>query len=72
MSKAKEIANGFGNLLKSKVGLSEEGVESLASARQSICSECEHGKNRTRCAKCGCVLAAKTRSIHSSCPINLW
>mgnify|MGYP000725124560 CR=1 FL=1 len=72
MSKAKEIANGFSNLLKKKVGLDDKGIEDLATARQTICQECEHGKNRTRCAKCGCILAAKTRSVHSSCPINLW
>lgn len=72
MSKAKEIASGFGNLLKNTFKLSDAKVEEVATARAAVCQACEFGKDRTRCGKCGCVLAAKVRSMNSSCPINLW
>jgi hypothetical protein len=43
-------------------------VEKVAKARLGICSGCEH--SGITCAKCGCVLEAKIRSMKSKCPIN--
>jgi hypothetical protein len=41
-------------------------------ARMDICNVCPFKTADGRCAKCGCVLAAKTRVKKSSCPINRW
>ncbi len=71
MFNAKEIANGFGNLLKNTIGLSSDKEKELFSARKAICDNCEHGQS-VKCGKCGCIIAAKTKSIHSACPIDLW
>ena len=71
MFNAKEIAEGFGNLIKDKMGLSTEAQKELFAARKAICDSCEHGQG-TRCNLCGCVIAAKTKSLGSSCPDKLW
>lgn len=71
-NKAKEIANGYGNLLKSKLGLSSEEDEKVFSARRKICDACEHKSALDRCLKCGCPLSAKTRSLITNCPEGNW
>lgn len=71
MYKAKEISNGYKNLLRSKFGLTSEKEEKLFEARRTICNNCEHGQTM-RCKLCGCPIAAKTKSIESKCPDNLW
>lgn len=71
MFNPKEIANGFGNLIKNKMGLSKPEEKKLFAARKAICDACPHGQ-RARCNLCGCVIAAKTKSINSSCPDKLW
>lgn len=40
--------------------------------RYSICEECPHLKATKRCDKCGCFMAAKTKLLHATCPINKW
>jgi uncharacterized protein with PIN domain len=72
MSKAKEIADGYKNLLKSKLGLSSEEEEKVFKARREICDACSFKSAMDRCLKCGCPLAAKTRSLISECPEKLW
>jgi len=72
LSKAEEIAQGYKNLVKSKLGLSSEEDEKIFNARREICDECEFKSAMDRCLKCGCPLAAKTRSLISECPIELW
>jgi len=71
MSKAKEIANGFGNLLRDKIGLTSEEERKLFNSRLEICNNCEHGQG-ARCKLCGCFITAKTKSINSECPDELW
>lgn len=71
-NKAKEIANGYGNLLKSKLGLSSEEDEKVFSARREICNACDHRSALDRCLKCGCPLSAKTRSLITNCPEGNW
>lgn len=45
----------------------------LSEKRMKICRECEfYRKYINQCAKCGCVLFAKTRFSQSSCPIGKW
>lgn len=70
--KAKEIAQGYKNLLKSKLGLSSEEDEKIFNARRKVCDSCEFKSKIDTCLKCHCPLAAKTRSYVSSCPENLW
>lgn len=74
MSKVNEIIEGWSNLAFKK-----ENVELLAKERLKICMCCkEHSKFHSsirlddHCTKCGCTLAAKTRSPESECPIGLW
>jgi len=74
MSKAKEILEGWTNVVMKK-----EHVERIALARMNICNTCEHNSEKhdtvrpdVHCVKCGCTLAAKTRSPDSECPIGKW
>ena len=72
IDKAKEIAEGYTNLVKSKLGLSSAQDEKVFKARREICDECQFKSAMDRCLKCGCPLAAKTRSLISKCPEKLW
>lgn len=74
MSKATEIASGYKNLLKDKLGLSSPQQEKLFVVRREICNACDHITALDRCGKCGCPLAAKTRSLDpdNKCPEGLW
>jgi len=46
--------------------------ETLTQRRMSICNECEYKTKFGTCAKCGCILALKTRFEYFSCPIGKW
>jgi ribosomal protein S27E len=57
----------------------ESFVEKVAFRRMAICKTCEHISTNhstirpdVHCTICSCTLAAKTRSLHSACPINKW
>ena len=70
--KAKEIADGYKNLIKSKLGLSSEEDEKIFQSRREICDACDRKSALDRCLECGCPLAAKTKSLTSECPLDLW
>lgn len=72
MSKFDEIVNGYKNLVKSKLGLSDDKDEEIFTARRTICNACSEKTALDRCALCGCPLAAKTRSLISNCPNKKW
>ena len=72
MSKAKEIAEGYTNLVKSKLGLSSAQDEKVFKARREICNACKFKSAMDRCLKCGCPLGAKTRSLITKCPEGNW
>ena len=40
-------------------------------SRIAICVSCEHYK-ASRCMKCGCFVALKTKFEFAKCPINKW
>ena len=41
--------------------------------RMNICRECpEFIKITNQCKKCGCVMKAKTKLLHASCPLGKW
>ena len=71
--KPKAILDGFANLAKEKLNVADPAIEELSAKRMSICEQCEHIRRTTnRCGECGCILAAKTRTEHSQCPIGKW
>tara|TARA_R110000796_G_scaffold181330_1_gene297857 strand:- start:19737 stop:19964 length:228 start_codon:yes stop_codon:yes gene_type:complete len=72
LNKAEEIAEGYTNLVKSKLGLSSAQDEKVFKARREICDACQFKSAMDRCLKCSCPLAAKTRSFKSKCPMKLW
>ena len=73
MKQAKEIYEGFTNLIKSKINLSPKELQELHIKRYTICRKCpERNTVRDTCKKCGCYLPAKTRSESSSCPLGHW
>jgi hypothetical protein len=66
-----EIIEGFGNLGRKKFGKPNPEVEKEAARRKAICDICQP-KNKIRCEACGCLLAAKVRSMKSTCPKKKW
>lgn len=71
-TKAEKIANGYKNLLKSKLGLSSLLDKAIFDSRKNICEACAFKSALNRCLKCGCPLAAKQKSLIDQCPIGLW
>tara|TARA_R110002050_G_scaffold319_4_gene2026 strand:- start:354 stop:596 length:243 start_codon:yes stop_codon:yes gene_type:complete len=71
-SQAAQIADGFKNLFKSKLGLSSELDEAVFEARREICNSCAEKTDMDNCGLCGCPLATKTRSLITECPAKLW
>ena len=72
MSKFDEIVDGLKNLVKSKLGLSDEKDEEVFKARRTICNACPKKTALDRCSLCGCPLASKTRSLIANCPDKKW
>jgi len=72
MSKLDDIANGYGNLAKDKLGLLTKKQSKLFSNRMAICQACEFKTELGRCRKCGCVLTAKTKCEDCKCPADKW
>ena len=71
-----EIARGFINSTKSKLGLANTKVEEKAVERYAICLTCDTiSENKHRCDKakggCGCPLKMRTRS-NKGCPKDKW
>lgn len=44
----------------------------LAETRLGICQKCEFLMKTSRCAKCGCFVAAKVKAEMSKCPVGNW
>lgn len=71
--KIKDIAEGWTNLAKKHLNMSNERVEELAIIRYSKCLQCiEQEKLTLLCKKCGCYTPSKVRAKESVCPINKW
>lgn len=72
MGVIKNIAEGWTNYILNR-------QNEVSASRMEECNKCDyistkHETNRpdVHCIKCGCTLAAKTRSLESECPIGLW
>lgn len=72
--KLQEIYDGWKNLLVPDKEL-EPHIEKIAAMRLNICRTCPFNSDfhvtirpDRHCTKCGCTLAAKTRSLISECP----
>lgn len=65
-NKIKSIFKGYRNLI-----LKDEELEELFKTRLNICKSCENNIAGV-CNQCGCLLAAKTRSLSEKCPQNYW
>lgn len=57
----------------------KEVIDNVSKERMEICNNCEHvsTKHKTlrldvHCTNCGCTLAAKTKCLSCSCPLNKW
>lgn len=65
------------NFAKSAVNHISNGMKNvdtnLQAQRLEICADCPFiSADKSRCTKCGCFLAAKTKWKSSSCPIGKW
>lgn len=76
MSRLQEIYEGWVNLLIPEEELKPY-IEKVSRERMKICNKCEfHSKNHktnrpdVHCTKCKCMLATKTRSLISECPLK--
>ncbi len=48
-------------------------TEEVANLRYEICKECPMLIQISKqCRKCGCFMAAKTKLLHATCPLNKW
>jgi hypothetical protein len=72
MAKVKNIAEGYTNLVKAKLNIASELIEEMSKERMDLCNACVNKSENGRCALCGCVLAAKTRSPEDQCPERKW
>lgn len=72
MEKLSNIAKGYTNLIRSKLKATTKEEEKLYKLRINICNLCKFKSENNTCKKCGCYLPAKTKSLNSNCPINLW
>jgi len=51
----------------------ERADESLSNKRYEICKACpELIKLTKQCKKCGCFMAAKTKLLDATCPLDKW
>lgn len=73
-----------GNILEGITNsiFTRQDVEIIAEQRMTVCEGCEHldtkgdhclvPGTKPCCAKCGCKLSFKTRSLSSECPVGKW
>jgi hypothetical protein len=72
----KDIAEGYTNLARKKIGFAKPDIEQIAVLRENVCNTCTDGGNRVlvsgKCTKCGCVMEAKWRALNAKCIIGKW
>ena len=79
-NKLQEMYDGWKNLLIPEAKIKPY-IDKISRNRNNICNTCEFNSKNDKtihirfdihCKQCGCTLAAKTRSLTSSCPIGKW
>ena len=65
-----KLIRGATGLVKSILGIGLSTQEVITN-RKIICDSCEF-KEGSKCGKCGCWLAHKTRVAEESCPMGYW
>lgn len=66
------IAEGWINVAREKLGIADPNVELLAKIRGEICIACPSiGEDLLKCGECGCDVKAKIRS-NDKCPLKKW
>lgn len=65
------IASGWFNHIKDKLGMLDKETKDLAEARLKICDICPR-RVKNKCGVCGCQLEAKAKDPNSTCPIKRW
>jgi len=69
----KQIYDGWKNLAKKHLNISDDSTEKTAVWRYVNCVKCEYQEKTTLiCKKCGCYTPSKVRSDDSHCPIGKW
>ena len=67
------IAEGWINVARQKLGIADEKVELLAKVRGEICIACPSASQENlKCGECGCTIHAKIRAPHEKCPLSKW
>ncbi len=47
--------------------------DELESTRYSLCNDCpEFIRMTTQCKQCGCIMKAKVKLLHATCPLGKW
>jgi hypothetical protein len=47
--------------------------DDVVESRMTICESCPRFLHLTKqCRECGCVMTAKTKLIHATCPLGKW
>jgi len=73
IKQAKQILQGFSNLLLSKVNLTSDELNELGQKRLDICKVCPvFNTNKSICSSCGCYMPAKTKVENAECPEKHW
>ncbi len=65
-NKLEQIYEGWSNWINR-----DPEVETIALVRADICAACS-SNTLSVCTECGCLIAAKTRSLKTDCPRNKW
>jgi len=67
------IAVGWINVAREKIGIADDRTEALAKIRGEICLACSNvGRENIKCGICGCDVQAKIRVKWEKCPIEKW
>jgi len=71
MPSRRQMARNLGKTVKGFVNNPRFASPEEKQRRMEICKECEHFTG-SRCRKCGCYLAMKTKIKSAQCPIKKW
>ena len=71
MPSRRRMARNLGQTIKDVVSDPRLVSENQRKERLDICVKCEFFVG-SRCSKCGCFMATKTKFRSSKCPINKW